>query len=79
MARTTSTYRNLEGSSQLRNILSFGILHWDLNFSKTVHDWDLESSSSFMDVIYSIPVRGNGEAKLCWNPSKRRGFEVKSC
>ena len=62
MARTTSTYRNLEGSSQLCNMLSFGILHWDLNFSKTVHDWDLESSSSFMDVIYSIPVRGNGEA-----------------
>ena len=79
MARTTSTFRKGSvGSSQLHNMLSFGILHWDLNFSKTVHDWDLESLSSFVDVLYSIPVRGNGEAKLCWNPSKRRGFVVKS-
>lgn len=59
-------------------MLPFSILHWDLNFSKTAHDWDLESLSPFMDVIYSIPVRGNGEAKHCWYPSKRRGFEVKS-
>ena len=29
-----------------------------------------------MDVIYGVPLRGSGENKMCWMPTKRRGFEV---
>lgn len=34
--------------------------------------------SIFMDTIYSIKVRRSGVDELCWNPSKRVAFEVKS-
>ena len=55
-----------------------GILHWEMNFSRPVHDWELDSLPSFMDMIHSIPMRRNGDNKLYWKPIKRWGFEVKT-
>jgi len=31
-----------------------GCVHWVLNFIQTIHDWELESISSFLDLIYSL-------------------------
>jgi hypothetical protein len=39
---------------QLRN----GSINWELNFIPAVHDWDLESISTFFDLLYSANVKG---------------------
>ena len=61
------------------DIMSFpnGILHWDLRFSRNVHDWELESLSIFMELIYSLPLKGEGDGKLGWRHNLNKGFSVK--
>uniref|UniRef100_A0A2N9G796 Reverse transcriptase zinc-binding domain-containing protein n=1 Tax=Fagus sylvatica TaxID=28930 RepID=A0A2N9G796_FAGSY len=41
-------------------------------------DWELKSFSSFLELLYSTTVKGSGEDKVCWQPSKINGFQVKS-
>ena len=53
------------------------ILHWDVNFLRAMQDWELESLSNFMDMIYGASVKGNGQDKLCWKPEKNKGFMVR--
>jgi hypothetical protein len=55
-----------------------GKLHWEISFSQNVEDWELEFLSSFMDLIYSLTLDGNGMDKLCWNGMKHSGFTVQS-
>ena len=33
--------------------------------------------SNSMDIFYGVSLRGGGDDKMCWKPSKRRGFEVR--
>jgi hypothetical protein len=47
------------------------VVHWDINFIRLVHDWEVDSISSFFNVLYSIRMGQGGDDKLCWIPSKR--------
>jgi hypothetical protein len=39
---------------QLRN----DSLHWEIKFNRAAHDWELESISTFFELLYSAKVRG---------------------
>ena len=52
--------------------------NWDINFTSTIHDWELESVANFMDLINSSVINQSGMDEICWNPSPRSMFEVKS-
>ena len=53
-----------------------GMLNWDVQFTRLVQDWDLESLTAFMDVVYSRTVNGERQDKLYWRTVKSWGFEV---
>jgi hypothetical protein len=55
-----------------------GSIHWHVLFTRPMHDSEVEVVSSFFELLYSQRVRHGGEDKLCWIPSKRKSFEVKS-
>jgi hypothetical protein len=42
-----------------------------------VHDWKVDAVSQFFE-LYSNRIRYGGEDTMCWVPSKRKYFEVKS-
>jgi hypothetical protein len=69
-----------EGEASVAALLSIrdGALHWDINFLRNIQDWELEFLCSFMDVIYSLRIDGNGVDKFCWKKSASLGFFVKS-
>jgi hypothetical protein len=54
------------------------VVSWVLNFIRLVQDWELESISSFLDLLYSSSVKGYGLDKVCWRGSQQKGFQVKS-
>lgn len=38
-------------------------IHWTMNFIHTVQDWELESITSFLDLLYSTSMKGFGTNK----------------
>ena len=69
-----------ESEASVASLLSFrnGALHWDIIFFWNIQDWQLESLISFMDLIYSLRLDGNGVDKFCWNRNEKMGFSVQS-
>ena len=47
-----------------------------LRVCRDVHNRELEAFRSFINTIYSTPVRGIGEDKRCWLSCKSKGFMV---
>jgi hypothetical protein len=43
-------------------------VHWDINFTSLVHDWEVDSFSFLFNVLYSARVGWEGDARLCWMP-----------
>jgi hypothetical protein len=43
-----------------------------------VHDWELDFFFSFFEKLYSVNLKQDGVDKLCWIPSKRGLFDVRS-
>ncbi len=54
------------------------VVAWDLKFNRPVKDWELESVSSFLEMLYSSSVKGYGLDMICWRGSSLKGFQVKS-
>jgi hypothetical protein len=55
-----------------------GAIHWNAMFVRPVHDWELEEFLRFFKLLYSLQIRYGGVDRICWIPSKRKNFEVKS-
>ena len=45
---------------------------------EVAHDWELDFFISFFNLLYSLRLRPGGEGKLCWVPSKKWLFDVRS-
>ena len=56
-----------------------GVLVWDINFLRGVHAQELEAMSGFLDTIYGSSIKGFGEDKMCWKPSRDKRFKVNDC
>ncbi len=54
------------------------VVHWELDFICSIHDWELESVSNFLDLLYSVSTKGQGVDQMCWKPSATKVFEVRS-
>ncbi len=54
-----------------------GVLHWDLTFSRSMQDWELESLAYFMKLIYSLSMSGLGDDKTYWGAGSVKVFTVK--
>ena len=48
------------------------------SFPMGFFDRESESLSVFWDFINGFSLRGIGEDKMCWTPTKSRGFKVSS-
>jgi hypothetical protein len=48
-------------------------VHWFLHFTCPLQDCELESISSFLDLLFSSFVKGHGVDVLCWKGSKQKG------
>jgi hypothetical protein len=53
-------------------------VHWEVNFTRLVQDWELESISSFLELLYSTSIQKPEEDKMCWKVSNNKGFQVRS-
>jgi hypothetical protein len=52
--------------------------HWCLDFIRPIQDWEMESLSSFLDLLYTIKVKLNSDDTMCWKPAPQKGFKVSS-
>jgi hypothetical protein len=52
--------------------------HWNIIFTRPIHDWEVELVSSFFEMLYSLGVKQGDVDRICWIPSKRYKFEVKT-
>jgi hypothetical protein len=57
---------------------SNGTIQWNIQFTRLIHDWEVEVLAEFYRCLYSCKLREDGEDKLWWIPSRKGGFEVKS-
>jgi hypothetical protein len=53
-------------------------VHWEVTFTRLAQDWELESISSFFDLLYSANIISSEKDKMCWKPARSKGFQVKS-
>lgn len=47
-----------------------GTIHWNILFTRSVHDWEVEVVSKFFE-LYSQRVKHGGDDTICWISSIR--------
>jgi hypothetical protein len=57
---------------------SNGIIHWNVQFTRLIHDWEVEVLASFYRCLYSCKLREDGGDKMWWVHSRKGSFEVKT-
>jgi hypothetical protein len=62
--------RNRDALMADLRVVSNNVVNWDISFIKLVHDWEVDSISSFINALYSARVGWGGDDKLCWTPKK---------
>ena len=50
--------------------------HWGLQFFRDAQDWELEHFYTFLDLINSMTLNGEGQNKLCWKPARNKSFKM---
>jgi hypothetical protein len=51
---------------------------WNLDFIRESQDWEIDSISSLLNLLYSTKVKGSGVDTICWMPKTQKGFQVSS-
>jgi hypothetical protein len=54
------------------------IIQWNIQFTRLIHDWEVEVLASFYRCLYACKMRGVRDDKLWWLPSCKEIFKVKS-
>ena len=49
-------------------------VHWEVSFTRLAQDWELESISSFLELLYSVKIQSYERDKMCWKPARTKGF-----
>jgi hypothetical protein len=55
-----------------------GVPHWDVRFTRLLHDWEVEPFQTMIGLLYSVKVHQFQEDRVCWGPFRSGCFEVKS-
>jgi hypothetical protein len=53
-------------------------IQWNIQFTRLIHDWEVGELASLYKRLYDCKLRGEGEDKLWWVPSRKGLFEVKT-
>ena len=53
-------------------------IHWEMDFIRSIQDWELESISNFFQLLYSVSIKGQRQDQICWKPSSSKAFQVRS-
>ena len=66
--------------ASVRDLMSYksSTLQWDVCFVCRVQDWEVDTITVFMDLLYSVKIRRDEADALYWNPSSRDIYDVKS-
>ena len=66
--------------ASVKDLLSYHntTLHWDVCFIREAQDWEKDTVTEFMELLYSVKISRDKDDVLCWNPSSRDIFDLKS-
>jgi hypothetical protein len=53
-------------------------IHWEMDFIRSINDWELESISNFFELLYSASIKDQEQDQICWKPLGSKAFQVRS-
>lgn len=55
-----------------------GCAQWDIIFYRVFQDWEIDTLTAFLRLLYSVNIQRDMEDNTFWRPTRNRIFEVKS-